>query len=67
MKKKKLAYFSPKYFREVAYLAIDAFSIYPCKHCGYPVISGHCCTHCDSTSPSIIEEEPQIYFSKGNL
>jgi hypothetical protein len=25
--------------------------IYPCQHCGYPVIDGYCCTHCGSADP----------------
>ena len=26
--------------------------IYPCKHCGYPVIPGYCCGTCGSSDPA---------------
>lgn len=25
--------------------------VYACKKCGYPVIEGYCCTHCQTSSP----------------
>lgn len=28
-------------------------TIYPCIHCGYPVVDGYCCEYCDSASPGI--------------
>jgi hypothetical protein len=30
-------------------------SIYPCKKCGHPIISGYCCTFCGDSNPN--EEE----------
>lgn len=26
--------------------------IRPCKHCGWPVVNGYCCTTCGSPDPS---------------
>lgn len=25
--------------------------IAPCRHCGYPVVEGYCCTYCKSGTP----------------
>lgn len=30
--------------------------IYPCKKCGWTVISGYCCTSCGDTDPSVKKE-----------
>jgi hypothetical protein len=41
------------YNKEKAKLAIDFCpTIYPCKKCGYPVISGYRCTYCNDTNPN---------------
>ena len=38
-------------------LAIDwCPQIYPCMKCKWPVIKGHCCTHCGDADPSSKEE-----------
>jgi hypothetical protein len=25
--------------------------MFPCQHCGYPVVEGYCCEHCGSAYP----------------
>lgn len=30
--------------------------IYDCKKCGYPVISGYCCTYCGDSDPEHKED-----------
>ena len=32
-------------------------TIYPCQKCGWPVVTGYCCTTCGDTSPSEKEKE----------
>ncbi len=57
-KKVKYTYLSDRTLRRlVCNLAIAyAPEIYRCKRCGYPVISGYCCTHCGDSDPSSNEE-----------
>jgi hypothetical protein len=43
---------SKEYEKAKASLAISFCpQIYPCKNCGYPVITGYCCTNCKSFDP----------------
>ena len=45
-----------QYLKAEARIAIDFVpNIYPCNKCGWPVISGYCCTTCGSCDPG--EEE----------
>lgn len=32
-------------------------TIYPCKTCNYPVVSGYCCTECKDNDPSSKDDE----------
>ena len=32
-------------------------TIYPCKKCGWPVVSGYCCNYCNDTNPNESEEQ----------
>lgn len=42
-----------QYRRALIALAIGyAPEIYPCHHCGWPVIHGYCCQICGSVNPS---------------
>jgi hypothetical protein len=41
-------------------------SIYPCKKCGGPVVSGYCCGWCGDSSPSMTFEEEESFDSKGS-
>ena len=37
--------------------AVDyAPDIYPCKKCGWPVVSGYICNYCGDTNPSYEED-----------
>ena len=31
-------------------------TIYACRKCGYPVVTGYCCTNCRDVNPSYKEE-----------
>ena len=42
-----------EYQKAKAEVALDyAPEIYPCRKCGWPVLSGYCCTYCEDTDPS---------------
>lgn len=50
--KKKMEPYSDAWERIANSLARSfAPDIHPCKHCGYPVIHGYCCTSCKSATP----------------
>jgi hypothetical protein len=41
-----------QYNRDKLALALSiAPNIYPCRHCGWPVLQGYCCTYCHSRLP----------------
>lgn len=41
------------YKQESISLAFSFYpNIYPCKHCGHPIVRGYCCNHCQSSNPS---------------
>lgn len=44
--------YGPAWWREAFKIAMGFCpQISPCAKCGYPVASGYCCQHCETTNP----------------
>jgi len=53
MKKIKKIKTDTPYWQRLADKVARSFApeIYPCAKCGYPVVTGYCCTHCLDDNP----------------
>ena len=51
-KPRKIKPYGPKWERLADAVARGfAPSLYPCAKCGYPVLSGYCCSGCQTSDP----------------